>query len=215
MAINLAVLLVVPSAWAESPPGFYAGGGVGSSNITVEGSSDNFLPAYIEGPDDTAYEVHAGYRVTRHFGAELGYFNAGPEWTSLLYVPQTDELYGNSAYLDLQAVQIGVVGILPFGRLWEAYVRGGAAYWQTDADQTLLRLSDGAVTTRSLDASGTNMLLALGVGASPSPALHLRVEFQSFEIDRDLVSVDDPTTIDTMLFQVEFHFGARARALAE
>jgi hypothetical protein len=218
MMLGGATFLAAPSTWAESQRGFYVGGGLGWASITVEQSSDYYyyFPGYDSGEDDTALAFHFGHRLGRHLATEFGYLDTGPEWEeNFVYLPEFNDVYNNFVDLDLQTAQLGVIGILPFARVWEAYIKGGIAYWQGTADQRLIRTSDGAVLRRSVDDSSTDFLFGLGIGASPGPAWHLRFEIQSFGIDRDLVNAQGSTSIDTMLFEVQFHPGARAKASAE
>jgi hypothetical protein len=207
---------VTTGAWAaEATPGFYAGGGVGWSNVSVETSDDAFFPDYLTGEDDTAFELHFGYRIGRYMAAEFAYLETGPDWDETFYVPELEAVYRDVVDLDVRAAELGIVGVLPFARVWEAYLKGGIAFWEADADQTETRLPAGATTTRSMHDSGTQLLIALGVGANLSPAWHLRFEAQSFGIDRDLVLARGRTSIETMLFAAQFKLGAKARAAAE
>ena len=213
---SFAALLAAPNAWAESPPGFYAGGGFGAAYVAVEANTDNVFAAADEGQDDAASELHVGYRLRRHLGVELTYFgDTQPAWDRLAYAPAQGEAYRNLVALDIRTAELSVVGILPFARMWEAYVRGGVAFWESDADQTLIRLRDGAASAGSVSSSGEDFVFGLGIGASPTPAWHLRLEFQSFEVDPRLVLATSITTLDTFLFAFDFHTGARRPATEE
>jgi opacity protein-like surface antigen len=209
IATSLAGLLAAPSAWGESPLGLYVGGGVGSASVAVESKSDNLFPSYVEGEGDTLPELHVGYRFLRHVGAELTYFDTQPSWDSLAFGPRQREVYRNTAALDFRTTQVSVIGVLPFGRIWEAYARGGIAFWQADANQTQIRFSDGAVAARSISSSGDGMVIGLGVGASPTPAWHIRVEMQSFEVNPNLVLATRTTTLDSWLLLFDYRFGSK------
>lgn len=211
----MAAVLGAQRAWAESPLGFYAGGSIGGSDVSVA-SDDGFFPSYLTGEEDSASELHFGYRVRRHLGAEFGYFEAGPAWERFVYPSQFNEVFRYAAELDVRVTQLSVVGILPFARLWEAYAKGGIAFSQADADQALTRMSDGAaLATGRLDRSHTGPVIGFGVGASPTPAWHVRLEIQSFEVDGELLSVANPTSIDTWLLSFQYSFGAKVGASEE
>jgi hypothetical protein len=215
VAIGIAAMLGAQRAWAESPLGFYAGGSIGGSDVSVA-SDDGFFQSSLTGEEDSVSELHFGYRVRRHLGAEFGYFEAGPAWERFVYPPQFNEVYRYAAQLDVGVTQLTVVGVLPFARLWEAFAKGGVAFSQADADQTLTRMSDGAtLATGRVDRSHAGPIVGLGVGASPTPAWHVRLEMQSFEVEGELLSVASPTSIDTWLLSFQYSFGAKARSTEE
>ena len=210
VAILMAAMFGAQRARAESPLGFYAGGSIGASDVSVA-SDEGLFPSYLTGEEDSVSELHFGYRVRRHLGTELGYFGAEPAWERFVYPPQFNEVYRYAAKLDVRVTQLTVVGILPFARLWEAYAKGGVAFSQADADQALTRMSDGTLLgTGRIDSSHTGPVIGVGVGASPVPAWHVRLELQSFEVEGELVSVASPTSIDTWLLSFQYSFGANA-----
>lgn len=212
----LAVSLVAGGASAAEPPaGFYAGGGVGLSNVSIETNRDAFFPNYLTGEEDTALELHFGYRVGPHMATEFAYIETGPDWDETFYVPELNAAYKDVVALDVRAAELMVVGVLPFARVWEAYIKGGVAFWQGDADQSEVRLPDGAAVTRAMEESSADLVVGLGVGANLTPSWHLRFEFQTFGIDRDLVLARTSTTIETMLFAAQYKLGAKPRAAAE
>jgi Outer membrane protein beta-barrel domain len=209
-------LLASTLAAAESPTGFYFGSGVGLASFTVEDESVGCCAGYyyglgyINGDNATSLDLNVGYRVNRHLAAELEVFDTSPEWRQgLVYFPELNDQYNNFVDADLQAVELSAIGLLPFGRAWEAYIRGGIAFWQGDAAQTLVRVSDSAIVRRSLDESGADFVFAAGIGVSPRPAWHLRFEWQTFDIDRDLIGAQGTTTLDGMQFGFQFHPAAR------
>jgi hypothetical protein len=213
--LGAAGLLAAPYTHAESPRGAYGGGGLGWASITVaEDDGDYYyFPTYDEGEEETALALHFGYRLTKYLATEFGYIDTAPQWEeTFVYLPELNDVYNNFVDLDIQTGQLSVIGVLPFARVWEVYLKGGIAFWQGDADQLLIRTSDSAVTRRTVTDSSTDFLFGFGIGASPKPAWHLRFEFQSFGIDRDLVNAQGTTTIDSMLFGVQFHPGAKAEA---
>jgi hypothetical protein len=211
-----AVSSVAAGAWAAEPPsGFYAGGGVGWSNVSIETNRDAFFPTYLTGEEDTALELHFGYRVGPHLATEFTYIETAPDWDETFYVPALNAAYKDLVDLDVSAAELTIVGVLPFARVWEAYIKGGVAFWEGDADQIEVRLPDGAVVTRTMEESSADLVIGLGVGANLTPAWHLRFEFQNFGIDRDLVLARNSTTIETMFFAAQYMLGAKARAAAE
>ena len=217
----LAACCFSTSAWGEQravPLGFYGGAGVGLSNVSVEVDDGGLYGygygyyAYDEGEDGTALTFHFGYRLTRFIATEFGYFDSTPEWQdSFVYIPELGDYYDVFVDSDVQAAQLSVMGVFPFARIWEGYVRGGIAFWQGDADQMLIRSSGGQVLMRSVEDSSTDFLFGAGIGANPKPGWRVRIEFQSFGIDRDLIAANDTTTINSMLLEMDFQPGAKSR----
>ena len=209
------LLAVASPASADPPLGIYFGGGVGWSNVTVEDDDDccyyydDYGYDYDEGDEDTGFSAHVGYRFLPYFAAEIGYVDAGtPQWDArYVYVPDLDDVFDTSVDLEIQAAQLSGLGILPFGRIWEVYARAGVAYWWADADQRLVRTFDGALFERAIDDEGATFLFGIGIGVSPTPAWHMRLEFQSFAIEEDLLAVNDDSTLDSILIEAQFRTG--------
>ena len=64
----------------------------------------------------------------------------------------------------------------------------------------------GMTTKAPVSCSGSG-------SASPTPAWHLRLEFQSFPIEVQLLVASSETTVDTFLLEARYRFGRR-RAVA-
>jgi opacity protein-like surface antigen len=210
----IALAALASPAGAQAPLGPYIGAGIGASNVSVEAYEDDdccyyYGYEYDQGEEDLAFTVHAGWRLHPYVAIEAGYLDAGePEWNErFVYVPDLDDVFDTDVVLDLKAGQLSILGILPFGDVWEIYVRAGAAYWWADADQLLVRDFDGAVVERAVNDEGTTFLIGLGFGVSPTPAWRLRLEFQSFSIEEDLLAANDDSTLDTILLETQFRFG--------
>lgn len=189
--------------------GFYAGGGVGT---TEPASYDNEYWYYdVESGDSTASAIlFAGYRINRYVAAEAAYLGAdGVGWSeSLVYVPEFLDVYNTDIDLDVSAWQLSVSGILPFAKIWEAYLRGGLAFWEADGAQRFTPSFGGPVVRRSVSDSGTGFLFGMGGSVRLLPQLHLRLEYQAFDVDEDLFAIDDDSgTMDTFLLGLEYRFG--------
>jgi opacity protein-like surface antigen len=201
-------------AIAEPPLGFYLGGGVSSSNVSVEDNDDYYGDCcyyygpydYDEGEEDTGFSVHAGYRFLPYFAAELAYQDAGqPQWDERnLYVRDLDDVFDSLVDLDIQSTQLSALAILPFASVWEAYVRLGVAYWTADADQWLIGGAEGDIYERTVDDEGTTFVFGIGLGASPIPNWHIRLEYQSYSIEEDLLLVNDDATLDSFVLELQY-----------
>lgn len=214
----LAALLVLSLAsagagaqWATTEPvrGFYAGAGLGDAEPT-SWDNDYWYSDIESGDSDTSLSLFAGYRFNRYLAAEVGWFDGGTMgWDqSLVYVPDLLDVYNTDVDLEVTAVNATVIGILPFARVWDAYIRGGAAYYDADADQRLTPSFGGPTVVRSVDDSGADFLFGIGIGVTLFERAHLRLEFQSFFIDEDLVAVEEDTaSVDTILLDVQYRIG--------
>jgi opacity protein-like surface antigen len=219
LAVGLVLILAsVPVVAQPGAPqesiGFYAGGGLGS---TQPASYDaDFWYSDTESGDSTTSVVgFLGYRFHKHVAVEAAYLDAGSVgWSEpLVYVPALLDLYNTDIALDVSALQVSVTGVLPFGEIWEGYLRGGLAFWEADGTQRFTPSFGGTVVTRSVSDDGTGFLFGLGGSARLLPNLHLRLEYQVFDVDEDLFVVDgsDSATMDTFLLGVEYRFGGARR----
>ena len=224
MRLPIAALLLIlaplaagaQSASRETIKGFYAGAGLGGSEPTSWDSDDywydddDYYDDSGDGDSDTSLSVFAGYRFNRYLAAEVGWLDAGTMgWDqSLVYVPELQDVYNTDVDLDITTVNASVIGILPFARIWEAYIRGGAAFYDADADQRLTPSFGGATVNRSVDDSGTDFLFGIGIGVTLFDHAHVRFEFRSFFIDDELLATNDDTaSVDSLLLDVQYRFG--------
>lgn len=205
----LTVTLISITAHAQDT-GWYAGAGVGSSHIQVYRASWFGVGAWEEGPGDTATPIFGGYRSSDHLAVELSHLPEGDlEWrergTPISGLPG---YYDSSTVLSASALQLSVLGILPFANGWDAYLKGGVSWYRADAAQNVADAFGGAALTRSDSTSDAGFLLGLGVGASLTEHWRVRLEYQFYSIDRALINVennDDPT-VDTWIFGIDHRF---------
>jgi opacity protein-like surface antigen len=206
------------AAQAGDVTGFYFGAGVGASNVSVEDDHNNhnndccyydYGYDYNTGEEATAFSLHTGYRFGPYLAVEIGYLDAGkPEWDDHnVFIPELNGFYSNHVKLDLQAAELSVLGILPFGGIWEAYVKAGGAYWWADADQRVVSNFDGSVLGRKIDDDNLDFLFALGFGVSFSPQWHVRLEYQTFNIQDQLLNTNNNSTLDSVLLELQFRPG--------
>lgn len=222
LAVTLALILAHSGASAQladagTTRGFYGGVGFGDAEPT-SWDNDYWYSDVDSGDGDTSLSVFAGYRFNRYLAAEVGWFDAGTMgWDqSLVYVPDLLDVYNTDVDLEVTAVNATVLGILPFARVWEAYIRGGAAFYDADADQRLTPSFGGATVERSVDDSGADLLFGIGIGVTLFQRAHVRLEFQSFFIDEDLIAVEDDTaSVDTLLLDVQYRFGSGWQAAGQ
>jgi len=218
IALFIGGMVVVLQAFASGEPGFYVGAGLGSSNVSVtdwndndhnnDCCNDNYY--YQNGDADTAVSAYVGYRFMPYVAVEVGYLDSGqPQWNENgVYIGELGDFYNLSVDLTkLEAAQVSLLGILPFASIWEAYVRGGAAFWSAEAHQIAIGTFSGAVFRRSVNKDDVGFLFGLGIGATPVPHWHFRLEVQTYSIDKDLLGGYGNASTDTILFEAQYRFG--------
>ncbi len=217
IALLMALTAFSAPSWSQYATdvstGFYAGGGVGISNVYSYtdsycygcwGSSDY-------GDNDTAFMLTGGYRFSPYFAIEASYLDSGtPEWDEdLVYLGDLNDTYNVDAKIDLTSYQLSVLGILPFAEVWEVYLRGGLAAWEGDSSQILTRAFDNQVTMRNIDESGASFLLGVGGGVTFADRWHMRLDYVYFSIDDDLLALRsrDEAYSDIASLQIFYKFG--------
>ncbi len=199
--------------------GVYLGGGGTYSTVSVEvpgsGCYDydcwwGDYDYYEEGDGDFSYSLHAGLRVHDFVALEATYVDTGSiRWDeNLVYFPEFNDYYNNRVDFSAQITEVSVLGILPAGR-FELYLRLGAGFWDATSEQLLDQSFGTDVVTRSVRDSGTGFLGGVGVGVTFAEAVHVRFEVQSTTIDEDVLNARDDASIDSMLLEVQYRFGAR------
>jgi hypothetical protein len=215
----LAVLIIFPvTSWPQnesesvSLKGWYAGGGVGIAN--VYSYSDTCYGCWGDsdyGDSDFAYTFTGGYRFIPYFGIEASYLDSGtPEWDQdFVYVGDLNDTFNVDAKIDLTSYQVSVLGILPFAKIWEVYLRGGVAFWDGDSEQILTSVSDNEVTKLNVDESGADFLLGVGGGVTLGKRWHIRLDYVYFGIDDNLLALGnwDDAYSDIATLQVHYRIG--------
>jgi len=189
--------------------GWYLGGGAGIAN--VYSWTDYGWGSADYGDSDAAYTITGGYRFMPYFAVEAAWLDSGtPTWNrDLVYVGNLLDVYNVDASIDLSAYQVSAVGILPFAKIWEVYIRGGASVWDGTSSQVLTRVSDGQVTLRTIDDTGVSFLLGVGAGVKLGHNWQIRVDYSYYGIQDDLlvVSSGDSAYTDFGALQVVYRFG--------
>jgi hypothetical protein len=203
-----------PAGWR----GFYFGGGGTYSNVSVQvGHGDCHDDCYWgdyydydEGDGDYGYSLHAGWRMHRFVALEVSYLDAGTiGWDQdLVYMPEFNDYYNNRIEYSAKATEVTVLGILPMGSMWEAYMKVGAAFTESESQQRLDQSFGDAVITRSVSDRGTDFVWGLGVGVTFADVFHVRLGFESVGIDEDVLNTRDDTTLDSILLEGQFRFGS-------
>jgi len=215
-----ATMLAAPAASAQGSGtpwhGFYVGGGGNFANVSVEvgdGCYDDYCwwgdyYDYDEGEGAYGYTAHAGYRINPWVAAEVSYLDTGTiRWKeNFVYMPEFDGVYNNRVNLEAQVVEVSGLILLPMDN-WEVYLRLGAGFWDGTSEQRLDDPYSPYTIRRDLDSSDTGFLAGIGGGVTVGDGWHLRLEFQTMTLDGDVLNTDDDTSLDSVLFEVQYRFG--------
>jgi hypothetical protein len=219
----VAALLATSGARAQAtdpqPPwrGLYVGGGGAYSTVSVEvyDCDDDCYwwgdySAYDQGDGDIGWSVHAGLRVHEFVALEVNYLETGSiRWEQdLVYMPEFNDYYNNRVDFSAQVTEVSALGILPLAEIVELYLRLGVGFWDGQSQQRLDQSFGDEVVTRSVDENGTGLLFGVGAGVTLAKAFHLRLELQSVNIDEDVLNARDDSSIESILFELQFRFGA-------
>ena len=164
---------------------------------------------YDEGDGDFGYTLHAGWRFHQYGALEVSYLDAGPiGWDQdLVYMPEFNDYYNNRIEYSAKVTEVTVLGILPFGEMFEVYAKLGAAFSEGESVQRLDQSFGDQVVTRSVSDSGTDIVWGLGAGVTVAKVFHVRLGFESVGIDEDVLNTRNDTTLDSFLLEGQFRFG--------
>jgi Outer membrane protein beta-barrel domain len=193
-----------PEGWR----GFYLGAGGAYSNVSVlVGEGDCYDGD--EGDGDFGYTLHAGWRFHRYGALEVSYLDAGPiGWDqNLVYMPEFNDYYNNRIEYSAKVTEVTVLGVLPFGEIFEVYAKLGAAFSEGESAQRLDQSFGDQVVTRSVSDNGTDVAWGLGVGVTFAKVFHVRLGFESVGIDEDVLNTRSDTTLDSFYLEGQFRFG--------
>ncbi|MES2999195.1 MAG: porin family protein [Pseudomonadota bacterium] len=206
------VVLGATSAFAAEPQQWYVGGNIGQSKADFD------FPATIvplTGPGfavtstserdryKSAYKLYGGYRLTRNFAIEGGFFDLGDNRYSFNTTP-AGTLNGIS---DVRGVNIDVVGILPITDRFSAFGRVGAAYAQNRTHFTNI----GAVPFNGSNprSNGTNLKVGAGLEYAFNDNWSVRAEIERYRIKDP---IRNKGNIDMASVGLVYYFGEKARA---
>ena len=205
----LALAFAPGAAPAAETDGWYAG--LSSSDTHVEVYRGLGWEA---GGEQHGLSARGGLLVNDHFAVEFGAMHAANlQWSEYsATVPGLPTGADGHTTFDASALQVSAMGILPWGEIFDAYLKVGIAAYRASGHLTLVSWN-GSSLSRSVHDSGTGHLLGLGLGATVTEKWHVSVEYQYYGIDGDFLGVpasDDPT-IDSFSIGVDYRFGPRER----
>ena len=158
----LITCMLVSFAYAQDS--FYVGGGIGQSYV----EEDNVFAGEDFDEEDFGFKLFGGYRFHKNFAAELDYLDFGEP---------DDTILGVKSEIDLYALALYGVGILPLTEQFELFAKLGVAYWDADAKVSLLGVSV------SDDEDGTDIAYGLGASFAFTDQFAVRVEYEGVDVD--------------------------------
>jgi len=212
----LVVMLLVPvCCWSQYEPvqGWYAGGGWASTNVFANEDSGVYGNSE-RGNSDSGFIVNGGYRFNRFVAIEAGYLAGGePTFDTFTLSPAgtITPVYVQVAQ-ETDAFELSGNLILPFFKIWEVYIKLGAAFWDASSDQIITPSNGDPVIQRNVDKDGIDFLLGVGFGVTAWKNLHVRFEVQAFRTNDALLAIEnDPrdreARFDAYLLEAHWRFG--------
>ena len=125
-----ALVFAVPVAASAQDRGFYAGVDMGVASLPGEANlqvNDIFLKDTDSDEDALVLGFTAGYRFSRYFAVEAGWIDLGENTISLADASGADAARGVVRYR-AEGATAAVIGMLPFGRKWEATLKLGMLF---------------------------------------------------------------------------------------
>ena len=206
-------LLGAAAAASAEDRGWYVGTMLDNTSVSVTRGdcSDYYYCDTQTGPSKTGYELRGGLRLKRHLAVDFALQrNSGLQWTEpLANVPDVPGIYDSQVVFDASIAQATVVGIMPFGEVFEVYGRGGIGFYGLSGEQSLTDVTGGPSLSRSVSSHGTGFLFGIGVGATVAKTWHLSLEYQSVSIGQTFLGVasGNYAYLDTIGFGIERRFG--------
>jgi OOP family OmpA-OmpF porin len=165
--------LMATAATADDLKGLYAGIGVGSTSVDIDGQLDD---------RDTSFKIFGGYSFNKFLALELSYLDGGAARESEDFLfPGTPPLsFSSRVKVENEIINLSVVGNLPLTESFSLF--GKLGYANIDTDTTASFSVDGSSFTGS--NSNQRKELSYGAGATYSfgKAFQLRAEYEGFNV---------------------------------
>lgn len=205
--LSLAVLAALASQFAVADDsGWYVGGNVGQSRTKIDNPriaaqllGAGLTTTSITNNDrDTGYKIFAGYKISKTFALEGGYFNLGRFGYVATTVP-AGTLAGN---IKLQGLNLDGVATLPITDQFSVFGRLGLNYAQARDSFS----STGAVRVPTNPNPGKNQVnykFGAGLQYDFTHALGMRLEAERYRIND---AVGNRGDVDLVSIGMVYHF---------
>lgn len=172
--------LGAPGIHAADDPGWYAGAGVGRTDVKKTSSwaqlTDGTLATRgitsntVIDSHDTAWKLFGGYQFNENFAVEGGYHNLGQfKGATVITAPAASTAVGK---WDAYAGSVAAVGIYPVVNRFAVFAKAGLAVTRLKVDVPGAQFSPSATRVQPL--------LGVGVKYDINKAFGLRGEFERF-----------------------------------
>ena len=198
-AATVAALLGAPAIAHAGENGFYVGADVAGMDIhagreygMLFGSRQGTIPRVVARvlPEsavahgtDVAWSGLVGYRIDRYAAIELGYLDLGSIVVSETYDPpaftEFPGIFESEIAVDAAGPWLSLLGRVPAGSRWEAFVRAGVMHAEQDVTRSLRAVLPGESGTER--ASDIVPVLGIGVAYALSSDLSIRIECQQID----------------------------------
>jgi len=174
LVLGTMVVAMLAAGPAAAKNGFYIGGSVGQTYLTVT-DIELDLESFDYKADTTSYKIIAGYRLMGFFAVEGSYLDFGNLKDS--YDGDGEPV---SIETDLSGFDICAVGMIPLG-IADIFAKAGLVSWDADIQQAVGQIVDPG------SDSGTDLVFGLGAQVR-FKGLAVRAEVEYFDIaDTDSV----------------------------
>jgi hypothetical protein len=207
-------LVVTATAASAEEGGWYAGVAVDRSSISVLHGANMYYAPWESGPSSSGYTLRGGLRVNKHVAVELGFQQKRDlKWTEpFATVSDVPGLFDSHVAFDAAVQQVSALGVWPFARVWEAYVKGGLASYRFTGEQTLTDVISGtALLSRAVSTSGHNYVLGFGVGATFGQNWHASIDVSGFDFDESFLGAAGAhASLGSWSLGLEYRVGRRS-----
>jgi len=155
--ISIAMLLASSPAMAD---GFYAGAGVGLTQIEEEDQGESFKD------NSFGWRLLAGFDINESFGIEGSYINSGKA---------EDTLFGEDVEAELSAFTVSAVGLMPVGDKSALFAKVG--FFSGEQEITVQGLT--------FDEDEDGLTVGVGLRFNTSDNFAIRGEFDWYDTDLD------------------------------
>jgi hypothetical protein len=153
------------SAYADDTKGFYAGAGVGMSNVKIDNVSDVGAALGEFDGDDVSFKAFAGWRFGKFISVEVDYLDLGKPEDELGNVSVSTGISGFAPYL---------VGTLPLGPI-ELSAKAGYLFYDLEVSADL---------ASSRKTSDDDLVYGVGIGLTVFDRLATKLEYERIEISQ-------------------------------
>ncbi len=154
--------------------GGYIGGSAGVTDYDVNGLDDG-----------SSIELTGGYKFGENFAIEASYIDLGDADIDLGFIGDLAD--SASGYVNIDGLNVSVLGIIPLGDTVELYGKAGFFQWDSEG-RVRADFGEGGIQESSFSDSGTDLSYGAGISANLSEKFSLGLEYQIFNIDEEDVS---------------------------